>query len=355
MKRIGIITIHSDLNYGAFLQAFALVHFLRLRGYDAKIIDYRKIPNHPRTYKFPKSIAFKIYNLPRLYRYRSFIKPYLSNVRYNSLDEIMNGFSENFEVLISGSDQIWNPECGGLDKINPAYYLAFASNKRYKKISYASSVGSYIFNKEEQSSLKKWLGEYEHLSTREIQGARQLESILEREVKVVLDPTLLLTKEQWEYKKSHVNVRGKYLLIYYIDDLEEVVSFASIIAKKKRLKVALISNMNHKPHGIDILIPHCGPAQFLCLFDNASYVVTNSFHGTAFSVNFNKSFISVIKRNSPQRAQTLLQNVGLPERLLTDISQVDSLSDNIDWTTVNAKLNVLREDSIRYLINAIEH
>lgn len=354
MKKVGIITIHSDLNYGAFLQAFALTSFLRDNGYSAKIIDYRKIPNSPRIYKFPLNIAYKLYNLPRLYRYRKFIEPLLSKTRYNSLSEL-NSFNEDFNVLISGSDQIWNPICGGLNKLNPAYFLAFASNLKYKKISYGSSIGSYIYNEQERVYVKKWLDEYTHLSTRETSGAMQLESFLDKRVKVVLDPTLLLTKDKWLKYASKVQIHDDYVLVYYIDELDEVVDYARIVADKYGLKVALITNMSRNHPKVDIKIPHCGPAQFLWLFANATYIVTNSFHGTAFAVNFNKDFVSVIKRNSPQRAQTLLNNVGLSNRLLTTIDELDNLSYHVDFNDANKKLNALREDSISYLLNAIEH
>ncbi|MFU2375350.1 polysaccharide pyruvyl transferase family protein [Phocaeicola plebeius] len=354
MKKIGIITIHSDLNYGAFLQAFALTSFLRKNGYDASIIDYRKIPNHPRLYKFPLNIIYKLYNLPRLYRYRSFISPMLSKYRYNSLKEL-SSFNEEYDLLITGSDQIWNPLCGGLGKLNPAYFLAFAPNNRYKKIAYGSSVGSYIFNKEEQIQVKQWLNDFTHLSTRELAGSQQLESFLHRKVKVVLDPTLLIDKEEWLKYSKKCTITEKYVLVYYIDELDEVVSYARKIADYYGWKVALITNMAKKHPNVDIKIPHCGPAQFLWLFDKAEYIVTNSFHGTAFAINFNKDFISVIKRNSPQRAQTLLNNVGLPERLLTNIEDVDKLPSHINYDEPNKKLNELRQDSISYLLNAIEN
>ncbi len=354
MKKIGVITIHSDLNYGAFLQAFATVAFLRAKGYETKIIDYRKIPNSPRNYRFPINIVYKLYHLPRLWRYRSFIKPMISNIRYNSLEELYK-FNEDYDILLSGSDQIWNPYCGGfVNKLNPAYYLAFASNKRYKKISYGSSVGSHVFSETERVKVKQWLDEYSALSTRESVGAEQLESIMGKKVKVVLDPSLLLNKVEWLKYSASNRIKDKYVLVYYIDDLEEVVSYARKVADKNGYKVALITNMPMKPKGVDILIPHCGPAQFLGLFDKASYIVTNSFHGTAFSVNFNKEFISVLKRNSPQRQQTLLTNVGLMERLLTNVEQVDDLTECIDWQEPNRLLEELRADSVNYLINAIE-
>ena len=356
MQKIGIITIHSDLNYGAALQAYALNTYLRIKGYESEIINYIKIPNHPRIYPFPMNIAYKIMNYPRFKRYRKFLKKSVSSQTYKSLDELMNGFNGDYNVVISGSDQVWNPTCGGfLEKLNPAYYLAFASKDKYKKIAYASSVGSYVFNEKEIPFVKKWLDEYAPLSTRENAGAKQLEGFLKREVKVVLDPTLLLNARQWEDAENKVAIKDKYVLVYYIDEIDEVVAYARKIADKHGWKVAMMSN-TRKPHpGVDLNIRFCGPAEFLYLFNHAEYICTNSFHGTAFAVNFNKNFISVIKRNSPQRAQTLLANVGLSERLLSDINDIDKLSDIIDFTEPNRKLDLLRQDSENYLLNAIEN
>ena len=354
-KKIGIITIHSDLNYGAALQAYALNQYLRNKGYDSQIINYIKIPNHPRQYPFPKNIAYWLMNLPRYCRYRQFLKQSVTKKKWHSVEELINGFNEPFDVLISGSDQVWNPTCGGLvDKLNPCYYLAFASSKKYKKVAYASSIGSYRFNTKEQVYVKKWLEDYHHLSTRETTGSEHLKEILDKEIKVVLDPTLLLNIGQWRKASRTVAIKKEYVLVYYIDEIAECVEYARKVADKHGWQVVMMSNTSSRFPGIDQNIPFCGPAQFLWLFEHASYVVTNSFHGTAFSVNFNRPFISVIKRNSPQRAQTLLQNVGLSERLLTDIVQVDNLPEKIDWDTVNAKLDILRQDSTNYLIEAIE-
>lgn len=354
-KRIGIITIHSDLNYGAALQAYALNQYLRNHGYHSEIINYIKIPNHPRKYPFPKNIAYWIMNQPRFIRYRKFLKSSVTIKKWNSVKEMMEGFNEPYDILISGSDQVWNPTCGGLiDKLNPCYYLAFAKSTKYKKIAYASSLGSYRYNEDEQICVRKWLNDYSQLSTREFAGAEHLKDILGKEVKVVLDPTLLLNKKQWSEVAEPVSIKGKYVLVYYIDEIAECVEYARKVADKQGWSVVMMSNTLSRFPGVDHNIPFCGPAQFLWLFNHAEYIVTNSFHGTAFSVNFNRPFISVIKRNSPQRAQTLLKNVGLSERLLTDISQIEKLSSHIDWESVNKKLNELKCDSEEYLINAIE-
>lgn len=358
MRSIGIITIHSDLNYGAALQAYALNCFLRIKGYKSEIINYIKIPNHPRVYPFPTNIAYWLMNRPRFKRYRGFMKSSVSTKTWNSVDELMNDFNEPYDVLISGSDQVWNPTCGGLiDKLNPCYYLAFADGNKYKKISYASSLGSYRFNEEEIKSVGKWLGEYSHLSTRELEGKEHLETFLDHDVKVVLDPTLLLDKQEWmKVSVPVMKVKNKkYVLVYYIDEIAECVEYARKVADANGWRVAMMTNTAKRFPGVDINIPFCGPAEFLWLFNNAQFVCTNSFHGTAFSVNFNKNFISIIKRNSPQRARTLLKNVGLQERLLTEIRQVDEMSLDVDWTNVNEKLEQLRVDSADYLINAIEN
>ena len=355
MKKIGIITIHSDLNYGAALQAYALNDYLRINGYNSEIINYIKIPNHPRQYPFPMNIAYWLMNRPRFKRYRKFLADSVSKETYNTLDELMDGFNANYDVVISGSDQVWNPTCGGfVDKLNPAYYLAFADKNKFKKVAYASSVGSYVFNDAEKVSVKKWLDEYAHLSTRETAGAEQLKSFLHKDVKVVLDPTLLLNADQWRKADHTVRIKEKYVLVYYIDEIDEVVAYARKVADKHGWKVAMMSNTRKPYPGVDINIPFCGPAEFLYLFDHAEYICTNSFHGTAFAVNFNKNFISVIKRNSPQRAQTLLNNVGLPERLLSNLCDIDKLSNQIDFSVVNEKLDALRKDSTEYLLNAIE-
>lgn len=357
-KRIGIITIHSDLNYGAALQAYALNQYLRNNGYSSEIINYVKIPNHPRVYPFPMNIAFWLMNRPRFVRYRKFLKSSISAKVWKSVEELMSVFNEPYDVIMSGSDQVWNPTCGGLvDKINPCYYLAFADSNKYKKVAYASSLGSYRFSEDEIQIVKPWFLEYSHLSTREQAGKEHLESFLGKDVKVVLDPTLLLEKEDWLKVAKPVRKlkNKKFVLVYYIDEIEECVSYARKIADKHGWDVAMMTNTAKRFPGVDINIPFCGPAEFLWNFENAQYICTNSFHGTAFSVNLNKPFISVIKRKSPQRAQTLLNNVGLSERLLTDINQVDSLSEIIDWANTNDKLNNLRKYSVEYLFEAIEN
>lgn len=356
MKKIGVITIHSDYNYGAFLQAFALITLLRKNGYEAEIINYIKIPNHYKKHYFPINIILKLFNSKRISRYNRFIKPVIGNKTYKTLECLMKDFDEDYDVLISGSDQIWNPKCGGfVNKLNPAYYLAFASNKKYKKISYASSIGSYRFNKTEQQQIFKWLSEYSSISTREEAGKEHLESFINKKIQVTLDPTLLLSKNEWLKFSKPYKVSYKYLLVYYMDELDEVLEYARKIADKYGWKVALITNKIIKHKYVDINLRNCGPSEFITLFANAEFVVTNSFHGTAFSVNFQKEFISIYKKNSPERAQNFLNSICLSNRLIRNISQINVIENKINYDSITKKLNELKANSITFLINAIEN
>ena len=364
--RVGILTMHRVVNYGSALQAYATQHIVESMGYDSEIIDY-EYPNvfqyergeMPPRYGWKSRLA-KAFGLSARWRkankFETFRKEHLIMSGYYASPDGIKAAPPRYDIYMTGSDQVWNPTCGGLvDKLNPCYYLAFAHSNQYKKVAYASSLGSYRFNEEERVHVKKWLDDYHHLSTRELAGAEHLKEILGKDVKVVLDPTLLLDSEQWREVSRPTRVKGKYVLVYYIDEIAECVEYAREVADKNEWKVVMMSNTSSRFPGVDQNIPFCGPAQFLWLFDHAEYVVTNSFHGTAFAVNFNRPFISVIKRNSPQRAQTLLASVGLPERLLTDIAQVAELPNEIDWNTANIKLETLRKDSTKYLINAIEN
>ncbi len=355
MKKIGIITIHSDLHYGAALQAFALNRVLS-KKYKSEIIDYRKIPTNLPHFGFIKMRIYELMSIIRTKRYRKFLSSELSMKRYNSLDELMNNFNEDYDVIVTGSDQVWNPAVGGLGKLNPAYFAAFADSSKYKKISYASSVGNYIYPEDEKITIKTWLSEYSHLSTRESFGKTQLEGILNKKVDLVIDPTLLLTKEDWIKVSHKVSIKDKYVLVYNVGSkVEKDAEYARKIADKNGWKVVYKSIRLKKDKYIDKNIPNCGPAEFLWLFANAEFIVTSSFHGVAFSLNLEKNFLNVYNPKSPQRVQHLLESVGLEDRILNSIDQLINFQLNIDYSSANIKLEKLRQNSLMYLFNAIEN
>lgn len=355
MKKIGIITIHSDIHYGAALQSCALAKFLSEK-YFARIIDYRKIPTNLPNFSPLKMFIYNLRSAKRTFRYRRFVKPFLSNKRYNSLDELMNSFSEDFDIIITGSDQVWNPKVGGVEGLNPAYFNAFAPIEKYKKISYASSVGNYSFNDKEKDFVNKWLSEYSHISTRESYGKDQLEKILNKEVALVLDPTLLLNKKDWLDISKPVKINEKYVLVYNVGStIEKDAKYAREIADKNNWKVVFMSIKLTKDPNIDINIPHCGPEEFVWLFANAEFIVTSSFHGVAFSLNLEKQFINVYNPKSPQRIQELLEKMNLEERSIKSIEDIKISEERINYIEVSPTLDKHRASSIKYLINAIEN
>lgn len=358
MKKIGIITIHSDYHYGAALQGFATAKVLQDNGYSAEIIDYIKIPTNLPNFNIITKILYYWLSRKRIRGFKSFLKPVVSEKKYKTVDEIMIDFNEDYDIILTGSDQVWNPLYGGLFKLNPVYFAAFAPQKEYKKISYASSIGSHQFTDKEIPKVKQWLGEYQHIATRENSGKEQLERILKREVSVVIDPTLLLTKQDWlsAARAPSKKIKEKYVLVYNVGSkIEHDAKFARHIADKLQCKVVFMSIKWKTKENIDINIPHCGPAEFVWLFAHAEFVVTSSFHGVAFSVNLNKNFVNVYNPKSPQRTQNLLASVGLENRTIKSVAEIDGLDLNIDYTTPNRMLNQQRQQSLDYLINAIEN
>ncbi len=355
MIKIGIITIHSDLHYGAALQAFALNKVLSGK-YDSKIIDYRKKPTNLPQFSFHKMMIYHFVNIKKALRYRKFLKHEISMKSYKSVEDLMANFNEQYDVIVSGSDQIWNPTVGGMNTLNPVFFGAFAPKEKHKKISYASSVGNYVYNEGEKLLVKKWLSEYSHVATREVFGQKQLEDILNIKVEVVLDPTLLMTKMEWLQVASPVAIKDKYVLVYNVGNHIDVDSeYARKIADENGWKVVFMSVRLTKDKNIDINIPHCGPAEFVWLFNNAEYIVTSSFHGVAFSINLGKNFINIYNPQSPQRIDMLLNSVGLEDRTVKSIDDLQFIKREVDYQQANLQLERLRKASYDYLINAIEN
>lgn len=355
MKRIGIITIHSDIHYGAALQAFALNKVVSDFG-KSEIIDYRKIPTNLPKFSFPKMIVYHLAGLKRTTRFRNFLSNEISAKRYNTEDAIMENFKGDYDIIIVGSDQVWNPTHGGLGRLNPVFFAAFASEEKYKKISYASSVGNYVYDEDERILVKKWLENFSSLSTREEFGRKQLEQILSKDIKLVVDPTLLLTKKRWIKIGRPVKINCKYLLVYNVGNSIDIDSeYARKIADQNGWKVVFMSIRIKKDKNIDINIPHCGPAEFVWLFANAEFIVTSSFHGVAFSLNLEKNFVNVYNSKSPQRTEMLLKNVGLEERTVKSVDDLSNLELEIDYELPTNKLDDLRKESLAYLNKAIEN
>lgn len=350
--KIGILTFHRAINYGALLQAYALEKVLNDIGAEAEIIDYRApyIENlyykgNPRN-NFNKKLKFlvgRVKSSKKYNKFKMFVNKHikLSPTYKNSVELKEN--DKQYRMYISGSDQVWNPDCSGFDKV---YFLDFTAKE--KKASYAASIGTKTINKKYETEALKLIADYSYISVREKQGKEYLENnnIISS---VEIDPTLLLDKTYWvKISKKTKYQKEKYILLYMLVYSESLVQFAKKLAKEKGCKLIRIGRGHDKEI---IYAPGIGPDEYISLINDAEYVVTNSFHGTAFSINLNKRFFVELQnaenaRNS--RMEDMMGIFGLESRLI-DTSSGKFNDEEIDYSAVNEKLIYERNKSINYL------
>ena len=368
MKRIGIITIQKCDNFGADLQAYALGAKLRLMGYDAENIDYLfyKNPRHrggkmekPVLPISPKNrvkeVLFPVLTVFR--RLRNFSRQakrderfeawFKENVRVGEEYRSVESLYENppkYDVYMVGSDQVWNPRL--YSNIKP-YFLDFVPQGA-KCVSYASSFGVSELSGPVFHKYKQWLKKFSHIGLREKKGVETVEAMaLNAEVAHVLDPTLLLTANDWE----KVAIRpedapaDKYLLLYDLIASQGTVDLARRWAAQEGWQVIRIGAGAH------------GSGEFAWLFAHAQSVVTNSFHGTAFAVLNHKPFYSVVPSGmtNASRIESLLNTISLQHRLVRaeDVAEI-SISAELDWNSIDERLNDARDKSVRFLRRSLD-
>lgn len=383
MKKVGIITILKCNNFGAELQAYATQKKLNLMGYDAEIIDmlYYKHPDFKRTRKAKPFVRLAaknriiefikfsilnpiIYNIIPLFsknmriRNRKFDNFHKENTKlsktYRTIDSLYNK-CDDYDAYIVGSDQVWNPGTGM--NLEP-YFLTFAP-KGKRKISYASSFGVTSIAPAYKAKFCELLNNLDQISVRESAGVNIVKEVANKKAELVLDPTLLLNKEEWRSCSSGINLnKGKYVLIYEVHPSAKIQQLALDYALKNDLpvyRVGVRGMFNWKTEGITNLVD-IGPADFVSLFENAEIIFTNSFHGTAFSVNLGKNFYTVLskagKKNS--RMTSLLSILNLDSRIVYQEDDEKISYTKYDVANVQKLLQAEREKSIEYLRTALK-
>lgn len=376
--KIGIITIQKCNNYGADLQAFALQRKLQLMGYEAENIDYLfyKHPEYKKTRKSRPSFKLSLVNrlkewlFPKItklrgLRNRSAVKArqkafedfFNENVktsrRYNTIDDLYAN-PPKYDVYITGSDQVWNPRTGA--SIEP-YFLTFAPDGA-KKISYAASFGVASLPPSAYFKYSKWLESYSSISLREANGVRLARQFVGCVGPVaVCDPTLLLTADEWKSAARSVDgvKAGEYLLVYDLNVCPGLWELAHKWAKKLNLAIVRIcrsAGCENIPGVVNM--EAVGPGEFVWLVANAKAVVTTSFHGTAFSVIFNRPFYSVIPKgmSNSGRILNLVSKFNLSNRVVNELDCRNvELSEDID--NFSNALELFRAESLNYLKTAI--
>ena len=377
--KIGLITILKVNNYGAELQAFAFQKKLSLMGFDVETIDYLfykhkdfhytkqakpfvKIGIKRRLKEFLNPILTGIQSFPyrhikkqRDEKFKNFHQKYtkFSKQTFHSIDKLYQA-DFDYDIFIVGSDQVWNPQNNVTQK---PYFLTFAPDTK-RKISYASSFGVSSIPLDAQSMYKEWLNNLDDIMVREEQGVRIVKEITGRNAKHVLDPTLLLDIKEWGDVAICLDCKEPYLLLYVLTDSEYITQFAKKMANELNLNLVRICKNSVKQDQDNTIqnIIDAGPSEYIGLFLNASFVLTNSFHGTAFSLNFEKPFYTVLSKNKSNnsRQEGLLSLMHLEDRLIyegEDFPQQETYFP--DLSDAMCSLKEKREQSVSLLLNSI--
>lgn len=361
--KIGILTFHCAHNYGAVLQCYAMQEFLRSKGHDVEVINYRpnyllepyKIFNIKRfltknPIRLLKSLIIEFILFPvRLKRFYGFEK--FINGRLNLSEKVTrSSISPNHDIYIVGSDQIWNPKItNGFDSVFFADFPFLKDEKKY--ISYAASMEAKVLIDDQVAFFKKNLSNFDSLSVREDALQQLLQPLIGKPIYQVLDPVLMAPSQIWDsFSSSKKNIE-KYVVVYQVRNHPDTLRIAHHIAVQIGAKVkVLVAWVNFRP--VEGTNQIATPEEFVDIIRNAACVVTTSFHGTAFSVVFNRPFYTVkLNDGWDTRSQSLLTSLGLEDRIV-DVTDSPQFKE-IDYSLANQKLEELRCCSQGYLLNAL--
>lgn len=382
MKKIGILTFHGADNFGCVLQCMALQNAVKTLYPDSKVevinymmpnlaekrlvmgIDqYRDIKKKFGTKTAVSRIWENLRTLPgrmaRMRKFRSFRKRELNLSGDPFMDE--NALQAlDYDVCIVGSDQVWNR---GLVKEKEKIFYLEGMRTGTKKISYAASTGHSWFGEQELEWFQKHISNMDAISIREKSALSSIQGVSKKEVAVCLDPTMLHDKAYWRSFERKPRGMGneKYVFMYGLgyafckEQEAEACRLAKDIADKEGLKVV------HSYYGayrkrFDDSAKHCyyqGPYEFLWLVDHAEYVINCSYHGTVFSVIFQKPFYTYSTAGNSARMTDLVETLGIEDRYLDKALAADRVDWNINWDLVDRNWKRERQKSLMYLKEAI--
>ena len=369
MLRTGLITFHFSHHYGAQLQAYATMKAIQGLGHDCEIIDYR-LPDAVRAsqlYKKSASVRGIISDAHttlhyaqfkrRVDRFNTFVTEEMPQTakRYGSFADLQAD-PPSYDVYVAGSDQIWNPYIFEDKQFDPSFLLAFA--KEGRRISYGPSFAVSELPEDKAQQLKEYLEPFSALSVREKRGQALVERCTGRTARVVLDPTLLLRREDWAQQAAAPKDKKPYILCYFVSDPGAAAPYAKALAERTGLPIVQLAGARRKIDGCSKLVFDAGPREFLGLFQNADYVVTNSFHGAVFSLQFGRPFFTSMSPKelanpTDSRIHSLLSRLGCADRIIGLESTAD-VDAPMDYDAINTKLEEARADSLAYLKAAIE-
>lgn len=358
MREIGVVTWYKNGNYGGTLQAFALMKMLQNHNYSVEFINYDSKSVFVRMIR---NVAFHIlYPQSALSRdriYRMVERCFNQSPHFHQIKELEQ-YSQKYDAVICGSDQIWS----SLKGVDPVYFLQFVPKS--KRIAYAPSIGVPQILPEYIDDFVKYVKSIPSLSLREKQGVDYVKMVAGIDANLVLDPTFLLNGDEWrELSSDHVLVRNGimsqgYILCYFLGDDDKYRAYVNDLREKTELPVYYVS-FKRKNYGSEQLI--CDPFEFIGLINNAAYVITDSFHGLALSINLGVK-VGVFERfahndvkNQNGRVYNLLSLINSHNLMIYPHEFSERLIDQtICFDEIQDAIQTLRQNSIDYLVKSIE-
>lgn len=370
-KRIGIVTLYyKNFNYGGLLQAYALQNTIESLGFEAEqiSIDRRGLEKLETQISIKKFVRYQIirrlnntlkdiragFFSQKRKKSNAYFEEFMMSIPHSKVynkDTIQQVNSE-YDCFVCGSDQIWNPiySCD-------MYFLNFVSNDK-KKISYAASIGLETLKEEEAIKITKNIENFDAISVREEIGRDILKSYLKRKIEVVLDPTFLLDSKDWDRITEDNKFDFEYMFVYCLGFTN---SFAQLIRNFAREKGLKIINIPTRPEHIsigDINLYEVGPKEFISLIKHSSFVLTDSFHASVFSIIYRKQFrtfsreISGKNHTMNSRIQTLM-DILEDNVLINEATPVSELNRELSFDKAKSNILVRKELSLNYLKNAL--
>jgi hypothetical protein len=365
--KVGIITMHKVMNYGSILQAYATQEIVRNLGYDCELIDY----DFPNSWQFSRGIAqnklslksrlSKALHLRKAYakepKFKRFIRShFLLSREYHTAEELQAN-PPLYDIYLTGSDQVWNYK---FTKMDPSFFLSFVPADSHK-VSFSSSFAVNQIPEELRQEITEKISAYNSISVREQRGQEIVKELIGKEVPVTVDPTLTLDFREWGKLINAPKRKEKYIFLYMLDYAYNPAPYIYELVEHLQKKTGFIVFSNvEMPKSLGIRyhsVADAGIEEFLQLVRDSALVVTSSFHGVAFSVNFGVPLLAVVPQEiqADTRLTSLLEQLELRKSIVRVGSTFDGLDGKYDKDREQRLLSDLRRDSIDYLRVALSN
>ncbi len=362
-KKVCILTFQRAINYGATLQMYALQKVIKEQGCSVEILDYYS----DFIYK-----NYKIFNFSDIINLKNFLQKFLNGyttykrnkkfkkfIAYNMvftkklLKNDLKSLEQNYDIFIVGSDQVWNPNITNNDE---SYFLDFI-NDNAKKYSYAASFGVSKWEQFYKLDINTLLKSFKMISVREDTAKKIIQSQLTKDISVDLDPVFLLPKNTWiNLVKNRAMIDREYILVYTVGNPKYVYEYTKKLSEQNNCDVINIRykiSLKNKNFTIGNVLYDVGPDEFVSLIANAKYIVTNSFHATAFSIIFNKKIYIELPDGLSSRIEDLCTSLKIKLNNTKD-NKLKEIS-NVNWKDINYQLDKKRKKSLTYINKVINN